>query len=113
MKKTLSLYFFILSATNIYSQSNYIDYHKEARFIESYILDSSYVKAIQLYKNLFSKYDFVFAEDCFRAAQTATLSNDSISSFLFLERAVNQGLTKKRIVNDSILIDLKRMKYLL
>ena len=111
MKKTLSLYFFILSATNIYSQSNYIEYHKEARFIESYILDSSYVKAVQLYKNLFSEYDFVFAEDCFRAAQTATFINDSISSFLFLERAVNQGVTKERIVNDSILIDLKRMKY--
>lgn len=111
MKKTLSLYFFILSATIIYSQSNYIEYHKEARFIESYILDSSYVKAVHRYKNLFSKYDFVFAEDCFRAAQTATLSNDSISSFLFLERAVLQGVTKESIVNDSILIDLKKMKY--
>lgn len=111
MKKTLSLYFFILSATNIYSQSNYIEYHKEARFIESYILDTSYVKAVQLYKNLFSKYDFVFAEDCFRAAQTAVFINDSVNSFLFLERAVHQGLTKESIVNDSILIDLKQMKY--
>ncbi len=33
MKKTLSLYFFILSASIIYSQSNYIEYHKEVRFV--------------------------------------------------------------------------------
>ncbi len=111
MKKTLYLYFLILSATNINSQSNYIEYHKEARFIESYILDSSYVKAVQLYKNLFSKYNFVFAEDCFRAAQTAVFINDSVNSFLFLERAVHQGVTKESIINDSILIDLKKMKY--
>ena len=110
MKKILSLYFFILSCTNTYSQSNYIEYHKDARLIESHILDSSYLKAVKLYKDLFSKYDFVFAEDCFRAAQTAAFINDSVNSFLFLERAIHQGVTKESIVHDSILIDLKKMK---
>jgi hypothetical protein len=110
MKNTLYLYFCILSCTNSYSQSNYIEYHKRARLIESHILDSSYVKAVKLYEDLFSTYDFVFAEDCFRAAQTAVFINDSVNSFLFLERAVHQGVTKETIVNDSILIDLKKMK---
>lgn len=111
MNRILFLFFFLISASNSYSQSNYITYHKDARLIESHILDSSYVKAVKLYVDLFSKYDFVFAEDCFRAAQTAVFINDSVNSFLFLERAVHQGVTKESIVNDSILIDLKKMKY--
>jgi hypothetical protein len=111
MKKLLLLYSLILSASTLCGQTNYIEYHKEARFIESHILDSSYSRAISLYVNLFSKYDFVFAEDCFRAAQTATFVNDTSNSFLFLERAVLQGITKKRILNDAVLTDLKNVEY--
>jgi hypothetical protein len=111
MKKYLFLFYFMFLARIVFSQSNYKNYHTEARSIESHILDSSYIKAVKLYKNLFCKYDFIFAEDCFRAAQTAAFINDTINSFLFLERAVRQGVTIKRIVNDSLLTDLKKVKY--
>jgi len=111
MKKLLLGYTLFLSTTILFCQTNYIKYHQEARLIESHILDSSYSEAIQEYKKLFSKYNFVFAEDCYRATQTATISNDSINSFLFLERSVKQGVTKERILSDSILIELKKFKY--
>lgn len=109
MKALLLLYSLFLLTGILFSQSNYIEYHKEARLIETHILDSSYAKAVIGYKNLFSKYDFVFAEDCFRAAQTATFIEDTANSFLFIERAVKQGVTLERILADSILIELSTL----
>ena len=113
MKKTLSLYFFILSATIIYSQSNYIEYHKEARFIESYILDSSYVKAVHRYKNLFSKYDFVFAKELGYSIKLLSVASKKLSK---IEQRVHPCFVKLKsdiakvsneinavVVNDSVI----------
>lgn len=101
----------MLAAHALYGQTNYIEYHKEARSIESDILDSSCQEAVQGYKSLLSKYEFVYAEDCFRAAQTAVFAADIPNAFLFLERAVMQGITKDCIAQDSLLTGLSRAKY--
>ncbi len=93
----------------IYSQTNYIEYHKKARFIDSLIIDSNYTESIDKYNELFSEYDFIFAEDCFRAIQTATYINDTINAFNFLNRGATQGITMQQITRDSILTDLKKL----
>lgn len=111
MKKILFLSYLLLSSNLAWGQANYIDYHKEVRAIEAEILDSAHTEAVQSYKELFDDYDFVFAEDCFRAAQTAIFIQDSINAFLFLDRAVCQGVSKEWIINDSLLIDLKQLEY--
>lgn len=93
-----------------YSQTNYIEYHKKARFIDSLIIDSNYTETINEYNNLFTEYDFIFAEDCFRAIQTATYINDTVNAFKFLNRGVTQGITMQQITRDSILKDLEKFQ---
>jgi len=107
MKKILILILSLLSVEG-YAQSNYIEYHKKARFIDSLIIDSCYKEAILSYNKLFSNYDFIFAEDCFRAIQTATYIKDTINAFQFLDKGIKQGITMQRILKDSVLIDLKK-----
>lgn len=111
MKNRLLLYYLILFSCTIFAQTDYVKYHQEARFIESKILDSSYTEAIEQYKHMLSTYDFVFAEDCFRAAQTAAFVNDTANAFSFLERAALQGVTQQRIVSDSLLSGLRKSEY--
>jgi len=115
MKLTKWLIFIILHYTQFVSSQaesiNYIDYHKQISAIESFIIDSSHVKAIEPYKKLFSKYNFVFAEDCFRAVQTAVFIGDFKSAFHFLERGVEQGVKIERTLSDSLLINLKDQVY--
>lgn len=106
--KLLTIVLFIVLSSSSFTQENYLEYHKQAREIENKILDSSYSEAVKMYHSLFREYDFVFAEDCFRAAQTACVDGDTTSAFTFLKRATKQGLTMKRILTDSLLVDLQK-----
>src|SRR5690554_7588892 len=90
--KIFTIIVFILWTSNSFTQKNYLVYHKQAREIENKILDSSYSEAVKMYHSLFREYDFVFAEDCFRAAQTAMIDKDSISVLTFLKRSTLQGI---------------------
>lgn len=102
---------FLTYFSYVFGQENYVEYHKQAREIENRIIDSSYSKAVEMYHSLFEKYDFVFAEDCFRAAQTAVIDNDSTSALTFLERATKQGVKKEKIMIDSVLNGLEKSKF--
>lgn len=109
--KNITTIILLVFFNSIFGQKNYIEYHKQAREIENRIIDSSYSKAVEMYHSLFEKYDFVFAEDCYRAAQTAVIDNDSTSALTFIERATKQGVKKEKVVMDSILIGLKKSKF--
>jgi hypothetical protein len=104
MKKTF-FYIFFLFPFAVHSQ-DYIDYQKEITKAESFILDSNYQKAVEVYGTLFKKYDFVFAEHCFTATQTAVVANNYTLAFRFLERSTKQGIKMDVIYNDSILKQL-------
>src|SRR5690554_6588244 len=109
--KLLTIVLFIVLSSSSFTQENYLEYHKQAREIENKIVDSSYSEAVKMYHSLFREYDFVFAEDCFRAAQTAMIDKDSISVLTFLKRSTLQGIKMESVVKDSVLIGLTESKY--
>src|SRR5690554_6584678 len=109
--KILTIIVFIVWTSNSFTQEDYIKFHKQAREIENKILDSSYSEAVKMYHSLFREYDFVFAEDCFRAAQTAVVDGDTASAFTFLKRATKQGVKLERILMDSLLVALQNSNY--
>ena len=55
-----------------------------------------------------SQYDFIFAENCYTAAQTAVAANEFEKAFYFIERGFRQGITLKMVNSDSLLVQLKR-----
>lgn len=106
MKSFLAL-LFIGIYTHSFSQ-NYIPYFKANVKAQKAILDSNYTKAVQIYDTVFHQYEFVFAENCYTAAQTAIVAKDFNNAFYFIKRGFRQGITLEMVSNDSLLVQLKR-----
>lgn len=76
---------------SLFSQ-NYIDYQKTVNRIDKDILDSNYSRAIYAFDSIYNTYDFVYANDCFKALQLCCISNDSVNANLWLNKSFIQGI---------------------
>lgn len=102
MKNTSTLILLIILALhslNSYSQ-DYSIYFKSVALAETNLLDSNYNKAIKIYKNTFSKYEFIFPKDAYISAQIASYVGDDSSCFYFLNNGVKNGLPMESVLNN-------------
>jgi hypothetical protein len=106
MKIGISVCYFLFSIFSVFGQ-DYISYHQRVIIAEQAILDSNYAEAVDIYDSLFNRYDFVFANDCYTATQTAIVDKQFDKAFSFIGRGFKQGLKIEIIDEDSILVELK------
>lgn len=93
------------------SSQDYIEYHKRVVEAERRVLDSNYFEAVNIYQEILNEYEFVYASDCYTAAQTAVVISDFKRAMLFISKGFKQGLTLSMIEQDSLLVKLKSSSY--
>ena len=107
MKKLNFILCLFLFNLGISSAQNYIDYHKEIVKIEAHVLEEDYAPALSLFDSLFEHYDFIYAIDCFTAAQLANLEKKPQRAFFFLRKGIEQGLRLEIIEENGLLKNLQ------
>ncbi len=110
MKKFSLALFLVISGFVWVQAQNYIEYHRSILQIEEYVLVDAYAPALVLFDSLFEQYEFVYAIDCFTAAQLATLEAKPTQAFFFLEKGILRGLSWDLIAENGILNPLQSEK---
>jgi hypothetical protein len=89
MFRSIFLFLFIsLSFIAVAQKKDYFHYNKQVQKAENYIVDSSYSKALKVYKKLYKKYDKTFVRDDINAMVCALLVNDYASALFFDKRRI-------------------------
>lgn len=91
-----------LSCTKALNKQRFIYYTSLIKEAESYILDSSYVKAKKKYEKAFNLVDKPLASHCYTAMQVSAQIGDVNSFKVFLKKGLERGLTIDVIKSDSL-----------
>lgn len=96
----LCCFIIFINNKNIYSQKNYFEYYYTLNKADSvYFLNNNHKEALFIYKTLYSKFDFVWIEDCLKIAQLSLINNDEKLAFTSLQKAICNGF-ELNIVNQ-------------
>jgi hypothetical protein len=100
--KTFLLIFFIFNICYIFSQNNYISYHKLIYYAEGKILEEKYSDALNIYDSAFVIYEKNFSKDIYNAAICAAIIDDKIKSKRYLFELSNYGIRYIHIIHIGI-----------
>jgi hypothetical protein len=78
-------------------KSNYFDYHKTINTAQYLFLTNRIDSSFQLYKQVFSDFEFIFPRDCLDAAQFSYYANRKDDALRFLKRGFENGITPYHI----------------
>ena len=78
-------------------QPNYSSYHKQIQEAERLLLKEVYPSALERYEKVFETYPFVFKRDYAIAFQVALVQGEKAKASLYLQQAVQSGLSWKSI----------------
>ncbi|MEM8899131.1 MAG: hypothetical protein AAGC85_13540, partial [Bacteroidota bacterium] len=95
--KIYTLILFLLSAVTLSGQPNYLAYHQQIQEAESLLLREAYGSALESYEKIFEAYPFVFKRDYAIAFQVALILGEKEKASLYLQRAIQAGLSWKGI----------------
>ena len=89
----ISIVMFISSVMYGQKDSNsYIKYHEGIiKAEEAFFLDEDYETGLNIFDAVFSRYDFVFVDDCIEAFQLALFCNSDSLALKFIEKAIENG----------------------
>lgn len=94
----LSLTYFIATA------QNYNQYHTSIIEAERQIFIKEHLQeGLNIYRNTFQQYDFVFLTDVLQAMQIALLLNDENSFLTLADKATKNGLIPRHLINFSFI----------
>ena len=82
---------------------NYITYHRTIVQVQQLIAHQEYQKALNLYKQVFSTYDFVFVNDYKVATQLALYTGRNKEAFDYLKKGIANGWNLKAIKKNQFL----------
>lgn len=86
---------------------SYITYHRRVASIQELIAHQEYQKALNLYQQVFSTYDFVFVKDYKVAAQLALYVGRNKEAFDYLKKGIANGWAIKAIKKNQFLQKLQ------
>lgn len=93
--KIYPLILFLFSAVTLLGQPNYLAYHQQIQEAESLLLKEEFAAALESYEKVFEAYPFVFKRDYAIAFQVALVQGEKEKASLFLQRAIQGGLSWK------------------
>lgn len=104
MKKIVVFTLCYFLSTCLYSQANYFKYHKEINKAEKLYAEEDFNSSLNIYTEVFEKFEYVFLKDLIIAAQIAVLDSKEDLAITWLERAVKNGfdcncITKFKVLN--------------
>lgn len=108
-KKTIFVLFSFFITCNLFSQINYIEYHKVIAKAEDSIITKNYASAFNLYDSLFQVYPKPFSKDLHNAALCANYLKDIESAKKYLMKLSDLGIDKK-VIKKSCFINLRFKK---
>lgn len=86
---------------------DYTIYHKRVVDAETLIASENYKDALNVYENLFEKYEFIFLRDYQIATQLALFLNDEQKANSLLIKGIKSGWTMKSIKKNEFLDKLR------
>ncbi|MFD1316449.1 hypothetical protein [Namhaeicola litoreus] len=114
MTKIIILFNLILFCQVTTTQANesldYTIYHQRAVDAEILIASENYKDALQVYEELFEKYEFIFLRDFQIATQLALFLNDEQKSKRLLINGIKSGWKIKSIRNNNFLDKIRKGK---
>lgn len=73
---------------------NYFEYHGAVNLAEKMIfVQNEIISGLEMYEDIFSRFDYLYAGDCVIASQIAVFNRDSRRLGFFLQRAFENGLS--------------------
>ncbi|HEY1871540.1 MAG TPA: hypothetical protein VGG71_10805 [Chitinophagaceae bacterium] len=99
--------FFKLTAQK---QTDYINYHQGIVHAEELITDGKYSDALQIFEEVFYKYNYIFLKDYKVAAQLALFTKDEAKAFKFIKLGILDGWTLDEITEDKFFRPLQKEK---
>jgi hypothetical protein len=99
--------FFKLTAQK---QTDYTNYHQDIIRAEELVIDGKYSDALQIFEELFAKYDYIFLKDYKVAAQLALFTKDETKAFKFIKQGILDGWTLDEITGDKFFKPLQKEK---
>jgi hypothetical protein len=99
--------FFKLTAQK---QTDYTNYHQDIISAEELIINGKYSDALQIFEEVFDKYDYIFLKDYKVAAQLALFTKDETKAFKFIKLGILDGCTLDEITGDKFFKPLQKEK---
>ncbi|HEY2722045.1 MAG TPA: hypothetical protein VGI82_09995 [Chitinophagaceae bacterium] len=99
--------FFKLTAQK---QTDYKNYHRDIIHAEELITDEKYSDALQIFEEVFDKYNYIFSKDYKVAAQLALFTKDEAKAFKFIKLGILDGWTLDEITGDKFFKRLQNEK---
>ncbi|MGE0589942.1 MAG: hypothetical protein AB7O48_15295 [Cyclobacteriaceae bacterium] len=93
---------------NASAAEDYLEYHRQITGAESLIAEQRYGEALNIYKDVFKSYDFIFLRDYKVATQLAWYLEDRKQAFSYLKDAIKAGWTLKAIKKNDFLKPLRK-----
>jgi hypothetical protein len=99
--------FFKLTAQK---QTDYTNYHQDIIHAEALITQGKYSDALQIFEEVFNKYNYIFLKDYKVAAQLALFTKDEAKAFGFIKLGILDGWTLDEITGDKFFNPLQKEK---
>ena len=91
--------------------TNYTQYHLQVINAEEFIASENYQEALQLYEDLFERYEFIFLRDYQRAVQVAHYLGDQQKTAMLMRHAILAGWSSKSIRKNKFLSSYRKSSY--
>ncbi len=102
----LSIFSFVEIKSN--AKPDYDLYHQQVIEAERLIVSENYAKALLVYEQLFSAYEFVFVREYQIAAQLALHANDKEKAIKYIKQGILSGWEMKSIKKNTFLTELRK-----
>ena len=102
----LSIFSFVEIKSN--AKPDYDLYHQQVIEAERLIVSENYAKALLVYEQLFSAYEFVFVREYQIAAQLALHANDKEKANKYIKQGILSGWEMKSIKKNTFLTELRK-----
>lgn len=90
----LVIFLLILSAISLCSfGQNYIYYHQTFNRVDEDVLSENYNLALLRLDSIYTNYDFIYAQHCFKSLQICCYVDDSIRANKWLNKCFTQGIS--------------------
>jgi hypothetical protein len=104
------LYFGTFFKLKAQKQTDYTTYHQDIIRAEELIIDGKYSDALQIFEEIFAKYDYIFLKEYKVAAQLALFTKDETKAFKFIKKGISDGWTLDEITGDKFFKPLQKEK---
>ncbi len=111
--KRLSTYIllWLISFCTYGQETTYYDYYKGINLAKSMIAEDDIESALNHYIEIFKKFDFIFARDCFNAFELSLKFKDNEKIFYLIQRCIKQGVEFDSFMTNNELDSFKQTDY--